>query len=145
MLVFLALRALLDMTRSDHHQTGRHDMRNLPIDSNALRMLATGGVQAAPKWVEVNGQRSMAEGQQDTDDNGVPLWNVEAMVPAQSDRDRAEIVSVRIASYERPTVAELAPVAFEGLVCSVSVNKRTGAMGQYWGALKVADARPAKG
>jgi hypothetical protein len=120
-------------------------MRNLPIDSTALRMLATGGVQPVAVWAELSdGSRKAVPDLQEKNEHGVPLWTVEAMVPAQTDRDRAEIISVRVASHDRPNVAEFAPVVFEGLVCSVSVNKRTGALGQYWGAERVADARPVK-
>lgn len=120
-------------------------MRNLPIDSTAMPMIATGGVQPVAVWAELSdGSRKMVPDAQEKDETGVPLWTVEAMVPGQTDKDRAEVISVRIAAYDRPTVQQFGPVSFEGMVCACSVNRRTGALSQYWSALKVADGRPAK-
>lgn len=117
-------------------------MRTLPIDTTAIRMLATGEVQAVAVWAELSdGSRRPVPDAQEKDSQGTPLWTVGALVPPAQEGDRAELVSVRVASWERPTVAEFAPVKFEGLVCRCSVNKRSGQLAQYWEARAVAGAK----
>lgn len=114
-------------------------MRELPIDANALRMLATGEVQPVQVWAELaDGSRRPVEGAQEKDPHGAPLWTVGALVPPAQEGDRAELISVRVASYDRPTVQEFSPIRFDGLRCRVSVNRRTGSLAQYWAAEQVA-------
>lgn len=116
-------------------------MRSLPIDTNALHMLATGEVTPVAVWAELSdGSRRPVPDAQEKDQSGTPLWNVGAVVPPAQDGDRTELISVRIASHERPTVAAFSPVRFEGLICRVSVNRRTSQLGQYWSATRVAGA-----
>jgi hypothetical protein len=113
-------------------------MRTLPVDTTALRLLATGSVQPVAVWAELsNGERRPVPGKQETDDYGVPLWNVELIAPPAEEGERAELLSVRVAADEQPTVAEFEPVAVEGMTVRVSVNKRTGALGMYWAAADV--------
>jgi hypothetical protein len=116
-------------------------MRTLPIDSNAIRMLATGEVQPVAVWAELtDGSRKPVPGAQEKDPNGTPLWTVGALVPPAQEGDRAELISVRVATHDRPQVQEFAPVKFDGLVCRCSVNRRSGQLAQYWEAAKVAGA-----
>jgi hypothetical protein len=90
-------------------------------------------------WAELaDGSRRPVPDRQEKDDNGVPLWTVEVLVPPVEDGDRAEIVAVRIASFDPPKVTELEPVSFDGLVVRVGVNKRTGHLSQYWSAERLA-------
>lgn len=113
-------------------------MRTLPIDTTAIRLLATGGVQPVAVWAELSdGSRRPVPDAQEKDAHGTPLWNVEAIAPPVEDGDRAEIVSVRVAAYDQPKVQEFAPIGFTGLVCRVGVNKRTGQLSQYWSATAV--------
>lgn len=115
-------------------------MRSLPIDTTSLRLLATGGVQPVAVWAELSdGSRRPVPDAQDKDDRGTPLWNVEVLAPPAEEGDRAEILSVRVAAYDAPKVAEFQPVAFTGLVCRVGVNKRSGQLSQYWSAAGVLD------
>jgi hypothetical protein len=115
-------------------------MRNLPIDTSALRMLATGEVSPVAVWAELSdGSRRPVPDAQEKDDTGTPLWNVGAIVPP-AEGERAELVSVRIASYDRPHVQEFGPLRFDGLVCRVGVNRRTNALSQYWSARAIAGA-----
>ncbi|MBJ7452923.1 MAG: hypothetical protein JHC71_12700 [Blastococcus sp.] len=116
-------------------------MRTLPIDANAFRILATGEVTPVAVWAELtDGSRRPVPGAQEKDEHGTPLWNVGAIAPPAQEGDRAELISVRIASHERPQVAEFAPVRFDQLVCRVGVNRRTGQLSQYWSAARVASA-----
>jgi hypothetical protein len=66
---------------------------------------------------------------------------VGALVPPAQEGDRAELISVRVAAWDRPQVVEFAPVKFDGLVCRCSVNKRSGQLGQYWEARGLAGAK----
>lgn len=110
-------------------------MRTLPIDAAALRMLATGEVQPVAVWAELSdGSRRPVPDAQEKDPGGMPLWTVTAIVPPAQEGDRSELLQVRVGAWEKPTVQEFAPVRFDGLVCRVSVNKRTGQLGQYWEA-----------
>jgi hypothetical protein len=118
------------------------DMRALPIDTNALRMLATGEVLPVAVWAELSdGSRRPVPGGQEKTDEGVPLWTVSVLVPPAVEGDRAELVSVRVASWDRPGVQEFTPVRFDGLVCRVSVNKRSGQLAQYWEARGIVGAQ----
>lgn len=113
-------------------------MRTLPIDVTALRLLATGGVQPVAVWAELSdGSRRPVPDAQEKDEHGVALWTVEVIAPPAEEGDRAEILSVRVASADQPTVAEFEPIKFTGLVCRVGVNKRSGALSQYWSATGV--------
>jgi hypothetical protein len=114
-------------------------MRSLPIDSSQIRLLATGGVQPVAVWAELaDGSRRPVPDAQEKDEHGVPLWTVEVLAPPVEDGDRAEIVTVRIASFDPPKVTELEPVSFDGLVVRVSVNRRTGTLSQWWSAERLA-------
>lgn len=113
-------------------------MRSLPIDTSAIRLLATGEVSPVAVWAELSdGSRRPVPDAQEKDDAGTPLWNVGAILPPADESERAELLSVRVASWERPSVAEFAPVVFGGLVVRVSVNRRSGQLAQYWSAAQV--------
>lgn len=113
-------------------------MRALPIDSNALTLLASGEVLPVQVWAELSdGSRRPVPDAQEKDKTGTPLWTVGVMVPPAQDGDRAELISVRVASHDRPQVQALAPVRFDGLTCRCSVNRRSGSLAQYWEAQRV--------
>ena len=108
-------------------------MRNLPIDSNRVTLLFAGSIM--PKPLFKDGVR--VEGRQDTDDAGVPLWIVDALVPGE-DGQRAEVVGVTVPCAYQPTLAQFSPVRFEGLTASVYVKKGTGQVAQSWFAAGIA-------
>jgi hypothetical protein len=139
----LALLAFFATTRQDSIT-----MRTLPIDTNSLRMLATGGVQPVAIWVELadGSRRPDPNGRQESDDTGTPLWTVEALVPPMEEGDRAELISVRVAAHDQPKVTEFEPIKFHGLACRVGVNRRDGKLSQYWSANGVegGKSRPAQ-
>jgi hypothetical protein len=119
-------------------------MRTLPIDSNAIHMLATGEVQPVAVWAELSdGSRRPVPDAQEKNDQNVPLWTVGALVPPAQEGDRAELISVRVASYERPQITGLTPVRFDGLVCRVNVNRKSGQLAQYWEAARIAGSKSA--
>jgi hypothetical protein len=120
-------------------------MRALPVDTNAIRMLSTGEVQAVAVWAELSdGSRRPVPGAQEKDAHGTPLWTVGALVPPAQEGDRAELIAVRMATHDRPTVQEFTPIRFDGLVCRCSVNRRTGQLAQYWEARGIAAAAGGK-
>jgi hypothetical protein len=120
-------------------------MRTLPIDTTAIRMLSTGEVQAVAVWAELpDGSRRPVPGGQEKDANGVPLWTVGALVPPAQEGDRAELINVRLAAWDRPTVQEFTPIRFDGLLCRVNVNRRTGQLAQYWEARGIAGLKAAE-
>jgi hypothetical protein len=121
-------------------------MRTIPVDTTALRLLATGEVQPVQVWAELaDGSRRPVPDAQEKNDNGVPLWTVGVLAPPAEEGDRAELLQVRVASYDRPHVDEFSPIRFDGLQVRVGVNRRTGALSQYWAAAGVVLPAAAKG
>lgn len=109
-------------------------MRSYPIDTDRVQMISTGTVQAVPAWVVLadGSRRPDPTGRQEVDENGVPQWRVEVIVPTDQadERDRTSIVVVSIGSHQAPEAAPFGtPVQFDGLAMSPGyVNKRTGAL-----------------
>jgi hypothetical protein len=121
-------------------------MRTIPVDTTALRLLATGEVSPVQTWAELaDGSRRPVPGGHEKDDNGVPLWSVGVLAPPAEEGDRAELLSVRVAAWDRPQVTEFSPVRFDGLQVRVGVNRRTNALSQYWAAAGVVLPAAAKG
>lgn len=120
-------------------------MRTIAVDATAMRLLATGPAQPVPVWAELaDGTRKIVPDRQDKDADGVPLWTVELLAPPATERDRAEIIAVRVASHDEPRVREFEPVQVQGLTVACSVNRRTGALSQYWSAKGVQAAHGTK-
>ena len=86
------------------------------------------------------------ENQQAKDEYGAPLWNVELMIPpAPGDpRSRMENFMVRVPAYQPPVLAFGDVPQIKGLVVSCSVNKRSGALTQYWSAQEIASVSAPK-
>jgi hypothetical protein len=78
-------------------------MRRIPVDCTKVRFLGTGKVAERAKYAELSdGSRRRVPDQQETDDQGRPMWVVDVLVD-DPDADRAEIASVKVASYDVPT------------------------------------------
>jgi hypothetical protein len=121
-------------------------MRTIPVDTTALRLLATGEVQPVQVWAELSdGSRRPVPDAQEKDAHGTPLWTVGVLAPPVEEGDRAELLSVRVATYDRPQVSEFSPIRFDGLQVRVGVNRKTGALSQYWAAAGVVLPAAAKG
>ena len=102
----------------------------LPIDADRLGVIASGHVEPVMPWIEKDGRRQPGE-HQETDDAGVPLWTVHALVMSDS---RPTAIAVRVPARECPQPQALAPAAFERLEVNARVNKTTGQLGTYWSA-----------
>lgn len=113
-------------------------IRNLPIDAEALGLVAAGPCDPVAVWLEQDGRRQMSD-RQAVDDDGVLLWNCYAMSAAGG---RPEVVQVQVPAPQQPVLTTFGPLAFEGLICRVAVD-RAGKLAGYWSARSVRDAGPA--
>ncbi|MEU8490037.1 hypothetical protein [Pseudonocardia alni] len=100
-------------------------MRAIPVDTTKITLIGTGKCAARAKYGELaDGTRKRIPDAQDTNDEGVPMWIVDVLVD-DPDADRAEIASVKVASYDEPTTERLKPVKFVGLVAVPYVAQGT--------------------
>jgi hypothetical protein len=100
-------------TASTHQETPT--MRRIPVDATRVRFLGTGKAAARAKYAELSdGSRRRVPDAQDTNDAGVPMWTVD-VIADDPDSDRAEICSVKIASYEVPETRLGQEVKFIGM------------------------------
>lgn len=99
-------------------------MRNIPIDSSRLSLLASGKLMAKAEYAEMSdGTRKRVPGMQATDrETGLPLWVVDCFLDDDEEEGRAEIVGVTVACREKPVVHKLRPIAFVDLVASAYVR-----------------------
>ena len=85
-------------------------MRNYPVDGSRLRLMSTGNLTAVQAWVELadKSRKPDPNGRQDEDEQGRPLWVVEAITPADPDdpRDKTGVIEIRVASHDRPDVGQ---------------------------------------
>lgn len=109
----------------------------IPVDVDRLGVIASGHVEPVMPWIEKDGRRQPGE-HQETDDAGMPLWTVHAMVMSDA---RPMAIAVRVPARECPQPPALAPAAFERLECNVRVNKSTGQLASYWGAAGIGATR----
>ncbi|MCX6463784.1 MAG: hypothetical protein NTW05_09345 [Pseudonocardiales bacterium] len=97
-------------------------MRNIPVDANRVRFIATGKHAARAKFAELtDGSRKRVPDSHDTDEQGRPLWVVDVMIDDPG-ADRAEIAGVKIASHEVPETRLGEEVRFVNLTCSAYVQ-----------------------
>ncbi|BBG04589.1 MULTISPECIES: hypothetical protein [Pseudonocardia] len=91
-------------------------MRRIPVDTARVAFVGTGKTAARAKYAELaDGSRRRVPDAQDTNDEGVPMWTVDVLVD-DDEADRAEVVSVKVASYDEPRTEKWQPVAFRNLV-----------------------------
>jgi hypothetical protein len=91
-------------------------MRRIPIDSTKVRFISTGKAAARSQYAELaDGSRRRVPDSQESDDQGRPLWVIDCLAD-DPDGDRAQIASVKVASYEVPEFRLGDEVRFTGLV-----------------------------
>lgn len=117
-------------------------MRNLPIDSNKISLLASGKIMPRAEYGELSdGSKRRIPGSQAKDlATGLPLWIVDCFVDSDEDEDgRAEVVGVLVSSYERPSVQKFRPIEFVDLTANPYV--REGRVQFSWRASGIATAQ----
>lgn len=102
------------------------------VDSQRQVMKATGIVNPAQVWGEVNGKRKPTD-EQEISDLGFPLWEVEVMYRASGFRDRTVAATVRVGAADEPVPAEGSKITFKNLVVDARPNP-AGGMREYWSA-----------
>lgn len=113
-------------------------IRNLPVDTSRLGLLATGHCNPVQEWVELSDGSRRPSGNQQREKRedgtlGAPLWTVDALVPGE---ERADLISVQVAAQDQPRVGQFQPLHLEGLTARVSVG-RDGKLRMYWSATAV--------
>lgn len=101
-------------------------MRQVPIDTDRIVLIGTGKAAARQVYAELSdGTRQRVPDKQAEDDNGRPLWVVDVLV-LDEEATRAEVVGVKVASFDEPVTVPLQPVKFRGLVGVLYVDQRSG-------------------
>lgn len=120
-------------------------MATFAVDSSKQQMIGTGVVEPVLEWVEVDGKRRPGDKQARHGDTGMPLWAVECVYRSE-EWGRASTVceKVSVGAMSEPTVQPFRPVAFEGLVVSVRVDRRTNSVSCSWSAEAIAGADETK-
>lgn len=91
-------------------------MRRIPVDTTKVQFVGTGKTAARAKYAELSdGSRKRIPDAQDSNAEGVPMWVVDVLVD-DDDADRAEVVSVKVASFEEPSTTKWQPVRFRNLI-----------------------------
>ncbi|MFR9803200.1 hypothetical protein ACL02T_12980 [Pseudonocardia sp. RS010] len=100
-------------------------MRTIPVDQNRVTLIGTGKAAARAEYVELADGQRRRSGNQAKDENGVPVWVVDVLVD-DPDADRAEVVGVRVASWDEPKSDRWKPVRFVNLVAVPYADRSTG-------------------
>jgi hypothetical protein len=91
-------------------------MRRIPVDTTRVQFIGTGKTAARAQYAELaDGSRRRVPDAQDKNEHGVPMWVVDVLVD-DDEADRAEVVSVKVASWDEPRTEKWKPVRFTGLV-----------------------------
>lgn len=100
-------------------------MRAIPVDTTKVNFIGTGKAAARSEYAELSDGTRRRTGQQAKDtDSGMPLWTVDVLID-DDDADRAEVASVKVASWDEPTTDKWKPVRFRGLVAVPYVDSGT--------------------
>ncbi|MEK6441855.1 hypothetical protein [Pseudonocardia sp. T1-2H] len=99
-------------------------MRNIPVDTNrpGFALIGTGKAAARAEYVELADGSRKRSGNQAKDDTGVPVWVIDVLVD-DPDADRAEVVGIRVSSWDEPKTAKWQPVRFVNLVAVPYVDQ----------------------
>lgn len=108
-------------------------MRMIPVDTSKIAFIGTGKAAARAEYVELSDGSRRRSGNQAHELNedgskGMPLWVTDVIID-DPDSDRAEVVGVRVASWEEPVTAKWQPVKFINLVVLPYVDQRTNRVG----------------
>lgn len=105
------------------------------VDTTATQILSGGTVEPVTIWAELSDGSRRPTGEQERDERNRHIWRVSAILPALGDRDKAEIITVQVASMDEPQVGNLAePLMFDRLQVRPAVNRRSGQLALYWSA-----------
>jgi hypothetical protein len=100
-------------------------MRAIPVDTSRVQFLATGKAVARAVYAELaDGSRRRVPEKQESNDEGVPMWTLDVLVD-DPDADRAEVIGVKVASFDEPAVEKFRPVEFVNLVAVPYVQQGT--------------------
>lgn len=92
-------------------------MRAIPVDTTKITLIATGKAAARQEFAELtNGERRRTGQQAKDTESGMPLWVVDCLLDDDT-AERAEVVSVKVPSWDEPKTTKWQPVRFSGLVC----------------------------
>ncbi len=99
-------------------------MRNIPVDTSRLTLLASGKLMPKAEYAELSdgSRRRVPDAQAKDRETGLPLWVVDCFLDDDEEEGRAEVVGVTVAMREKPQVQKFRPVHFEGLVASAYVR-----------------------
>lgn len=114
-------------------------IRELPVDTSRINLVATGHVIPVMPWVSdpANPGRNMPGTDQSRDEvTGLLLWTVDALA---EDMERGEVIGVQVGAAHQPVVERYKPVNFIGLSVRVSVDRRTNQVRQYWAASGISE------
>jgi len=100
-------------------------MRSIPVDTNRVSLIGTGKAAARAEYVELSDGSRKRSGNQAKDDSGCPVWVIDVLVD-DPDADRAEVVGVRVSSWDEPKTEKWKPVRFTNLVAVPYADRSTG-------------------
>jgi len=99
-------------------------MRNLPIDSSRLNLIASGKVMAKAEYAELSdgSRKRLPDAQAKDRETGLPLWVVDCFLDDDDVEGRAEVVAVTVASATRPVARKFQAIVFTDLVVGAWVR-----------------------
>lgn len=101
-------------------------MRQIPVDTTRITFIGTGKAAARSEYAELSDGSRRRTGEQAKDkDSGAPVWVVDVLVD-DDEADRAEVIGVKIASWDEPKTTKWQPVRFRGLVAVPYVDSGSG-------------------
>lgn len=99
-------------------------MRAIPVDTTRVQFIGTGKAAARAEYAELADGSRTRTGNQDKNEHGVPLWVVDVLVD-DDEADRAEVVGVKVASWDEPKADKWKPIRFINLVAVPYVQQGT--------------------
>jgi hypothetical protein len=99
-------------------------MRTIPVDTTKIDFISTGKAAARAEYVELSDGSRRRSGNQAKDESGMPLWVVDVFVD-DPEADRAEVVGVKVASWDEPIPPKFQKVKFRNLVAVPYVDQRS--------------------
>lgn len=96
-----------------------------PLDAKRTALMPTGVVRAALVFAVNNEGKYRTTGEQEADDNGLPIWEVEAVETSTNryGRTGSETITVLIASRTEPKVESFVRQGFENLTLDAFVQQ----------------------
>lgn len=101
-------------------------MKRIPVDMSRVTLVATGAVTEKAEYGQLSDGSNARTGKQATNDRGVALWVIDALVDDDDDKGRTQLVGITVASPREPQVTKYHPVQLEGLVATIYRDRMTG-------------------